>query len=133
MIFVRKKVFFKTMHLLGVYKGVENEKRALEAILSFQQEFSWITTVRKATGIEDDNGIDIVVGTEDIGDLFVQVKSSRHGVAKYRRKHPRKMVAMVIVRKRDTDCVVWEKIKKGLLELREQLLIQRGGEIFLSD
>lgn len=87
----------------------------------------WIYSGRPATHEEDCRGIDCVFET-DVGELYIQVKSSRDAVEKFMRgvssggkyKHLVGLVAAITIY--STNCLegVRDKIIHKLTELREQ-------------
>lgn len=68
--------------------GEMSEFLVMAHIRGLQKEHRWILDARRANRLEDASGIDVVV-TTDVGDVPVQVKSSRGGAAKWR-QHNRK-------------------------------------------
>lgn len=66
--------------------GIRAEEKAVEALLTSPIPF-WIIRARRAKPEEDHKGIDIVVFT-DVGKLYIQVKSSKREVRRFRSAHP---------------------------------------------
>lgn len=79
---------------VGLVRGARHEDRALEALRTYG--VPWIKSVRHADDSEERRGIDIVVET-DVGKIFVQVKSSRRGLAGHREKHGRSRTRILVV------------------------------------
>lgn len=50
--------------------------------------FPWVTRIRIATEEEDRQGKDIIVETVNVGDIPIQVKSSRKFLTKHFRRYP---------------------------------------------
>ena len=106
-------------------RGRSAEHKALEALLAFFTHESWICQPRQATKHEDLRGIDIVVPTTDIGDLFLQIKSSFHGVEKFNRRQHRQMIAVVVVKPFESQEIIWKNLREALWKLRTQILEKR--------
>lgn len=68
--------------------GREREARVYDAVMDLKLYHRWIFDVRKATARQDRAGIDLVV-TTDSGKLYLQVKSNKNTVRKWRKKHGR--------------------------------------------
>jgi hypothetical protein len=122
---MRKKVFNKVLYSLELHKGSNAEKIFLRIITAHYQEFPWIDHVRMATQKEDRKGIDLIVETKDIGKLFIQIKSSVAGVKKFRKKYPRRLSAVIIVKEQYLDADIWRAARLKLLKLREKILLKR--------
>jgi len=82
--------------LQGFLRGHRNEARLVEIVEHIaQNRVSWIYGVRLATLEEDAQKIDVVV-TTDLGDLYLQSKSSHKGLKKFdQSKYPH--IACIIV------------------------------------
>ncbi len=105
-------------------RGRRSEERALAACRSAARP-SWIKTARPAAHDEDHAGIDLVLET-DVGRLFVQVKSSMTGKAKFesvRRKH---RIAVVVVRDGDSDARLLAQVSASVGALRAPWLERRA-------
>lgn len=107
-------------------KGLQSEAMVLTAIGIFQEKPEWFAAVRAATSEEDHHGIDIVVATEDVGDLFVQVKSSMAEALRYLDKKTEKElvepVAIVCPLQFDSQEELGRKIFDRLAEMRGEML-----------
>jgi hypothetical protein len=80
-----------------VARGKESEERFFKAFTKGRwRKPSWYKSVRPATGLEDSEGYDFFINT-DIGELPIQVKSSKKYVARYRRRHPESDAIIVVV------------------------------------
>ncbi len=113
-------------------RGLANEKRVLEAC-KLEAHPVWMLRARAATRIEDRSGIDVVVVT-DVGNLSIQVKSSRRGKAHFRVR-PFLNVPVVVVRDSDSPNVLLDKvvaalgpIRAGHLKMLEKLGVKRSIE-----
>jgi hypothetical protein len=85
-------------------RGKRNELRMLAACLS-EPRPKWLRDARLATREEDARGIDIVV-TTDVGDVYLQVKSSRIAAEIFQRR-PMRAHAEVVV---SNDKVTHERL-----------------------
>jgi len=104
-------------------RGRRNEERALAACRSAARP-EWMKSARLAAHREDHAGIDLVLET-DVGQLFLQVKSSMTGKVKFesvRRKH---RIAVVVVRDGDSDARVLEKVSATAGALRAEYRDER--------
>ncbi len=74
-------------------KGIEqelgdaNEHTAVQETRKACSPFEWVNGVRRATLDEDRRGIDIVITTANVGEIYVQVKSSQGGANSWIRKY----------------------------------------------
>lgn len=84
-----KRVEIEHVAVQGFVRGQRSEARLIEVVEHIaKNRVSWIRSVRKATIEEDAQKIDVVV-TTDVGDLLLQVKSSRAGLKKFNQaKYP---------------------------------------------
>lgn len=84
---------------IGRLIGERREEQLLDLLSQFSH--SWVDTIRRSTREEDILGIDIVVQTKDVGNLYVQVKSSQNDARRFRKKHkqrdPEKYPAVAVV------------------------------------
>ena len=122
------KVFKK----IGVERGQDNEDRFFEVFKygrvppGFPR---WFCGLRRATQEEDCGGIDAVAFTEDVGNIFLQIKSSRCGVEKFKKQQKkyrkRKWIFPVIIRTNDGDAEIAEKTRYVLSQARQAILSLR--------
>jgi len=70
--------------------------------------FPWVKRIRMATEEEDARGMDVVVETHDVGDMPVQVKSSRKFLKKHFRRYPD--IPVLIINREHTE----EEVRKAL-------------------
>lgn len=102
--------FRRQLYLANKDRGTRSEERVLHA-LSPEHRPAWMRDVCKATAEQDHRGIDIVLKS-DVGDLYIQVKSSRGGQERFD-AHPRRRrlpVEVVIVGPKDTDTTIRSKV-----------------------
>jgi hypothetical protein len=78
---------------------------------------------RLATRIEDRSGIDIVIES-DVGELLVQVKSSKFGKQNFRPR-PLLSIAIIVVRAADSAEALLAKLVGELETIRAQHLAKR--------
>jgi len=78
----------------------------------------WIRGYERATSKDDLKGIDCWIKT-DVGNIKIQIKSSKTGAEEYLKKH-RGDVAVVIVKVGDGSDVLCEKIISAVSPLREK-------------
>jgi len=104
-------------------RGAKNEDRVVEAC-ALPARPPWLLSARKATRAEDAQGIDVVIES-DVGKLFVQVKSSRGGKARFVERG-RAHVAVVVVTHADSSEKVLRKVVGEVSRLRAQYLKLRG-------
>lgn len=80
--------------------------------------------IRRATREEDHRGIDAVVSS-DVGNLYIQIKSSRAGRARFESRRRRSPVGVVIVRSGESPEGIREKVVATALHLRKRFLEER--------
>ena len=77
--------------------GRANEARLLEAVEYLRERHAWILGVRQATREEDSKGIDLVVMT-DVGEIYLQSKSSKTAAVDFMQKRRKLLIATVVIR-----------------------------------
>lgn len=101
---------------IGYQRGTFSETLAEAALKNLTESVDWITNFRKADEKEDKKrGIDFVILT-DVGNIFLQIKSSQAGKEKSLKKHPN--VPVVIINKE-------KSLKETQKEIMETLSAQR--------
>jgi hypothetical protein len=103
-------------------RGVLAEKRVLDACGSPRRP-AWLLGARRASQEEDAGGIDIVVDS-DVGPLWLQVKSSVYGKARFLAKAPRPGIGVVVITPYDPDEAVRAKVYSALGRLRKRGPVQ---------
>jgi hypothetical protein len=100
-------------------RGIESEMRVLDAC-RLPSRPAWMHRARLATHMEDHSGIDVVIEA-DVGELLVQVKSSKLGKEHFR---PRSFlsIAIVVVRAADSAEALLAKLVGELETIRAQHL-----------
>jgi len=97
-------------------RGRKNERRVVAASALITDE--WMSGARPATPEEDARGIDVVVLTNDMGNLYLQVKSSWCG-AKIAREKPRFSCGPVeVVVACDDELRLVRRVRDALFRLR---------------
>lgn len=105
---------------------MKNEKKFFDAMNDATAEDMppWILYVRRPTSIQDKfEGIDAIVETSDVGQLYVQIKSSKKYAEKFksgRHFKKNKSIVVVIIRDDDTPAEIRKKARKPLSELRQE-------------
>lgn len=81
-----------------VEEGHMNEQRVISALNDLSHEFpEEFKGARHGSPDEDFiRQIDVVCGTR-VGDVFIQVKSSRNGAKRFRKKHPKLTDEIILV------------------------------------
>ncbi len=73
--------------------------------------FPWVKRIRLGTEEEDHQGKDVVVETSDVGDIPVQVKSSRKFLKKHFKKYPD--IPVLVIYRGHTE----EEVRKMLAKI----------------
>jgi hypothetical protein len=108
---------------LAHLKGQANEEHAIRSLLSRRQLWpAWLLSARRASREEDAKGWDMVVMTEDVGTVGLQVKSSPGEARRFRKRHPH--IPVVIVGRHARESQTFLAILDALKEVRERW---RGG------
>ena len=111
---------------LARYPKRSSEKDFFDALQSPKLETpGWFVSVRRATPEEDGMGFDAFVLTTDMGEIPVQLKSSRGGASKYRQHRPESPAVILIVHRRARPSKVHTKF---FAELAEQRLMRQLGQ-----
>jgi len=119
--------FLRTFGQAEMAKGLSAEEKAFQAAMFYYPRVPWLKCPRKATREEDFlQGIDLVFETKDIGDLYIQIKSSQAAVNRYKEQRRRIMVGLVIVKPPEVREIVWGNLLFALNDLRKKILEKRG-------
>lgn len=78
----------------------------------------WITETRQASGLEDSEGIDFVVGTSDVGDIYIQIKGSWSGMLEYIRKPRTFEICVLLIHPNMNENYVFLKAKRLIEKMR---------------
>lgn len=107
----------------GNLKGSIAETRAV-GLLSSLVEISkpgWLLDVKRAPLWLDRRGVDVIVLT-DVGELYLQIKSSQAGAKKFRKKKRSLMVETVVIGPDDLDNEVKQRLVEAIQHMRRYLL-----------
>lgn len=118
----------------GTKRGKENERRLVASFEQYQGTLpSWFFAIYPATQEEDESGADAVIDTQDVGRLYLQVKSSQSGVRKFYKRRRKKMIGVIVISdKQSNDDIVHvalsilESLRAKLLERRTASLEEEG-------
>lgn len=115
----------------GRRRGRESEALAVDAFVD--QDFhppTWFHGIEPSTHEQDQRGIDAVVHT-DVGDIYVQIKSSLAGEEKFRARQeesPRLAhIVLAIVRVGESSMETRATILRAVEERRADYLARRSG------
>lgn len=90
----------------------------------------WFHGIRPVSQEEDCRGIDAIAFTDDVGKIFLQIKSSKAGVEKFKKQQEkyreRKWMFPIIVRDTDSDADILEKTRYVLSQARIKILNHRN-------
>lgn len=90
----------------------------------------WFHGICSATQEEDCRGIDAIAFTDDVGKIFLQIKSSKAGVEKFKKQQEkyrtREWRFPIIVRDADSDDDILEKTRYALSQARIKILNHRN-------
>lgn len=109
----------------GAIKGARNEVAVVQVLSGHEKLPSWMGDVRACTEEEDERGIDVVVET-DIGEIYLQVKSSYSNAQKFLRKWPQRNVGMVVIRPQDDRDTIFNKAMDAVAKQRSDVM-KAGG------
>lgn len=91
---------------------------------------TWFHGIRSVTQEEDYRGIDAIAFTDDVGKIFLQIKSSKTGVEKFKKQQEkyrkREWIFPIIVRDIDSDADILEKTRHILSQARIKILNHRN-------
>lgn len=111
----------RTWGHLANEKGRTNERRVLAAALAL--EVAWVRGARAATLEEDARGIDVVVSS-DVGDLYVQVKSSTNAANAFAEERGAGRIAVVVGT--DDERRMRIRLVRALASLRALFIAKRS-------
>jgi len=110
---------------LAAERGRARERHVLAAC-ALRARPAWMRNARAATRVEDHRGIDVVIDS-DVGKLFVQVKSSLMGKAKFERRRRHARVVVVVVDAGDSLEAVLGLVVGAVGEVRAEYVREREG------
>lgn len=101
-------------------RGRRNEMVVEDALLTHNNRPHWLLQARGCTEDEDSRGIDVVV-TTDVGEVYLQVKSSYSNAQKFRRKSRAAVVGVVVVRPTDSKDDIFNKAFDAVAKRRSEI------------
>lgn len=104
-------------------KGAMAETRAVRILtaLASVKNPEWLLDARKAPPWLDARGVD-VIATTDVGDLYLQIKSSRRGAKTFRRaKKHTPLPEVVVVGSGHSDADVGRRLVAALQKVRQEV------------
>lgn len=104
---------------LAFERGRAHEVLVLEIVNELRADHQWIRSARLATPEEDRRGIDVVV-TTDVGDLYLQVKSSPLGAARFHAGSRTTLIGCVVVAPKRTRARVLAVLSQLLAEVQRR-------------
>lgn len=108
---------------IGYQRGAFSESLAKVALKNLTESVDWITNFRKADEKEDKKrGIDFVIET-DVGNIFLQIKSSQTGKESSLKKHPR--IPVVVIDKNESLEEIQRKITETISTERDYYLSKK--------
>ncbi len=117
---------------IGDERGRKAEEKFFQAMVtsSLKEMPRWLFYVYRASAREDKKeGKDAIVVTEDVGKIFIQIKSSAMGVMRFRKGrhyHRRnKFLGILVIHERDTLEDVRAKTKVLISKIRQKILNKR--------
>lgn len=112
----------------GLAVGCAGEERVLKAFVHANPRHlklpSWWRGIRRGTPEEDGRGIDHVVHT-DIGDIFIQIKSSLHKKTDRFPQRNDRDVAIVYINLKDSDAEIRKRVLRVVARERSSLMRKR--------
>lgn len=110
-------------------KAEENFFKAMMTSASAEMP-KWFVRVRRPTLKEDRHeGKDAIIVTSDVGELFIQIKSSETGANHFRQgRHflKNKFIAIVVIREQDTLEDIRANARHAFSQLRQDILKSRN-------
>ncbi len=104
-------------------RGAQSEMRTVDAINLAELSLSWIKGARRSPELDAD-GVDIIVAT-DVGDLYLQVKSSKRGAREFKQKNPNRQWIGVVVASGSMVKLV-NRVSQILSDLRGRIIQKRN-------
>ena len=111
-----------------VIRGNETELKFFEALQAdIRLMPHWYLGVRRATGLEDSEGVDAFV-TLDVGEVKVQIKTSQHRRRDYEKSHNGNGVLVIVLQAKSSLQYAKRKIFNLLYHQRGKMINkQRNG------
>lgn len=104
-------------------RGDRVEVHVLESFRNATESPDWFSGIHLGTSEQQQQGIDCVVETTDMGPLFVQVKSSERGAEDFRtsKGHRADSIAVVVIKSSMSHAKVRGKVIGALEALRRRI------------
>lgn len=126
-------VLSRAFRKIGRERGRDNEDRFFR-LFKYGRIPSgfphWFHGIRPTTQEEDCRGIDAVAFTDDVGKVFLQIKSSKSGVEKFKKQQKkyrkREWIFPIIIKITDSDADILEKTRHILSQARITILNHRN-------
>lgn len=107
----------------GKDRGFTNERKVLQAFAERTPDVpDWFIAIEKASRELDRRGVDFVIFTADVGQLYLQIKSSERNKRRFETAHRHQNIAVVILHVYEFEEEVRGKIIAALSELRKRFL-----------
>ena len=123
----------KVFRKVGRDRGKDKEDRFLKLFRSSRVPPGfpdWFHGICRVSQEEDCRGIDAIAFTDDVGKIFLQIKSSKAGVEKFKKQQEkyrkREWIFPIIVRDSDSDAKILEKTRHALSQARIKILNHRN-------
>lgn len=120
----RKKANSLKRGLQANFLGLKNENLVCE-ILNAGPCPDWFISATKSSKDDDRRGIDVVVKTADLGNLFLQIKSSTARAIAYSARKRSYLVGVIIISNLESNTDLLNRIILALNDLREKVLNKR--------
>jgi hypothetical protein len=106
---------------VGHYRGRFAEDRIVRILNEWPDRPPWLLEARRAPKDLDQLGVDVLVVTEDLGTLALQVKSCHEAAYKYQKRHVgiAGLVGVVVAPVELSDAHAWAAAMAQLHRLRE--------------
>jgi len=115
--------------LLGTLGQQRGREREAMVSMAFRESPTikpeWYRGFRIATKKQDRRKIDAIVET-DIGDIYIQIKSSLSGIKKFQSERGCRPIAAIIVNVDDSDEAIRQKVFAAALPLHDHFLAKRA-------
>lgn len=114
----------RAINKIKIKRGKQNEDRAVILINQLEEKPSWLRLAKKASQEQDQRGIDLIMVT-DVGELYIQLKSSQLAAKLFLVDHPRFRGEVVVIHMTDDDASIAKKIVRATSRLREKFFQDR--------
>ncbi len=109
----------KLIGQLGHERGEKAEELVFNAFAGMVPDApSWFVRLERATPEQDRRGIDAIVVTNDLGELFIQIKSSLAGFMRFLDGRPQANISCIVVTVAHTDKEIRQNVYAAASALR---------------